>query len=406
MTETRQEVRSYLNDAQFVGVETLKPNPLNPYKHSKKQVDLLSKIISAHGWRRPIIVSKRSGAIVSGHARLMAAKLLGLATVPVDFQDFESEEQETAVLLADNQIDEFRQVEKGKLEEIALNLGPDFNFELAAMPDFFLPGVGSLNPDGPAGDPKEVAAPRVKPGEVWALGDHRLACGDSTDPALVKLLLNGAEPQLLVTDPPYGVSYDPTWRAGKGVADLVGVGKVENDDQIGWRAAFELFPGSVAYVWHAGRFCREVGENLEAAGFEVVSQIIWAKQRLVMGRGDYHWQHEPCWYAVRKGKTHLWGGSRNQTTLWEIQNLNTFGGNTTEEKTGHGTQKPVECMARPMRNHEIETVYDPFVGSGTSIIAAQMTKRKCYAVEISPEYATIALERFEKFANKKGERIA
>ena len=146
-------------------------------------------------------------------------------------------------------------------------------------------------------------------------------------------------------------------------------GKVHNDDRADWAAAWALFPGSIAYVWHGALHATTVAESLVAQGFTIRAQIIWAKERLVIGRGDYHWQHEPCWYAVRtKGN---WTGDRKQTTLWTIPS----GGQDTE--TVHGTQKPVECMRRPMLNNTSpgQAVYDPFLGSGTTLIAAQTVKR-------------------------------
>ena len=150
---------------------------------------------------------------------------------------------------------------------------------------------------------------------------------------------------LMVTDPPYGVEYDPKWRARAGVnTNTRKMGKVKNDDRANWKDAWALFPGEIVYVWHAGRRTSEVQRSLEDCGFEIVSQIIWAKDRFALSRGDYHWQHEPCWYAVKKGSKHQWCGARNQSTLWSIK-AREDGGH------GHGTQKPVECMRRPIENN-------------------------------------------------------
>lgn len=154
------------------------------------------------------------------------------------------------------------------------------------------------------------------------------------------------KPHLIVTDPPYGVDYDPEWRAKAGVNKNRGkMGLVKNDDRADWSEAWALFSGDVAYVWHAGRYASAVQGSLDVAGFDVRSQIVWAKDRFALSRGDYHWQHEPCWYAVRdKGKGH-WSGDRKQTTLWAIPNRNQ------DAETVHGTQKPVECMRRPILNN-------------------------------------------------------
>ncbi|GAB5520323.1 MAG: DNA modification methylase [Rhodothermales bacterium] len=223
-------------------------------------------------------------------------------------------------------------------------------------------------------------------GQLWTIGDHRLLCGDSTTPDHVERLLGGATPMIMVTDPPYGVEYDPAWRAEIGLNQNDGkMGVVENDDRHDWREAWALFPGDVAYVWHAGRFGSEVAQSLQAAGFEIAYQIIWNKDRFALGRGDYHWKHEPCWYAVKQGAGHHWNGARDQSTVWDIARADDAG-------HGHGTQKPLECMERPIRNHEGD-IYEPFAGSGTTLVAAERHRRRCYAIEISPAYVAVILER-------------
>ncbi len=153
----------------------------------------------------------------------------------------------------------------------------------------------------------------------------------------------------------------------------------------------------MAYVWHAGVHARTVIESLEAAGFAVRSQIIWAKSRFVLGRGDYHWQHEPCLYAVRKGATGHWQGARDQATLWPIST-----GGDEDAATVHGTQKPVECMRRPIVNNSApgDAVYEPFCGSGSTIIAAETTGRACYAMEIDPRYVDVAIGRWQAFTGQ------
>lgn len=234
---------------------------------------------------------------------------------------------------------------------------------------------------------------------------HRLGCGDSTDPRQVSDLLDGVVPILMVTDPPYGVSYDPAWR--EQTLDRLGkdrTGKVQNDNRQDWREAYELFPGQVVYIWHAGKFARATAEQIESAGFVIVSQIIWAKHNFTISRGDYHWQHEPCWYAVRKGKKHNWQGSRKESTLWQIDSNSAYGRGKAEERMGHGTQKPLECMARPIRNNtgEGDVVYDPFLGSGTTLVAAEKIGRACFAGEIVPGYCDQAIQRWVNYMAKEG----
>jgi DNA modification methylase len=174
-------------------------------------------------------------------------------------------------------------------------------------------------------------------------------------------------------------------------------GEVMNDDRADWQEAWALFPGDVAYVWHGALHAAEVAESLQAAGFAIRSQIIWDKTRLVIGRGDYHWQHEPAWYAVRQGRVGHWSGDRKQTTVWEIPHL--------KSETGHGTQKPVACMQRPIENNSSpgQAVYDSFCGSGTTIIAAEMTGRICHAVELDPAYVDVAVKRWQAFTGRQAQ---
>jgi DNA modification methylase len=225
---------------------------------------------------------------------------------------------------------------------------------------------------------------------------HRIVCGDSTDAETVAKALNGVAPNLMVTDPPYGVEYDASWRTRAGVnLNKQKMGKVLNDERADWRGAWDLFHGDVAYVWHAGLHVSEVQESLEASGFDIRSQIIWVKDRFALSRGDYHWQHEPCWYAVRSGKTGHYVGGRGQSTTWAIATRDDVG-------VGHSTQKPVECMKRPIENNSEpgEAVYEPFSGSGTTIIAAEMTGRNCHAIELEPTYVDVAVRRWQDFTGR------
>lgn len=272
-----------------------------------------------------------------------------------------------------------------------------------------LPFLGQQEePETEEDEPPEVDddnPPQSQLGEVYQLGRHRVMCGDSTNPDHVKQLLQDDTPNLMVTDPPYGVSYDPAWRdeADLGIGKR-SRGKVAGDDRVDWTQAYSLHPGNVAYVWHADIHSPEVGHNLEDLGYTLVSQIIWVKQHFALSRGDYHRQHEPCWYAVKSGHPHNYQGDRKQTTTWAIANNNAFGGEG-EEKFGHGTQKPIECMAKPIRNNsqENDAVYDPFLGSGSTLIAAEQLGRVCLGMDIDPKYVDQIRKRYAKFVGKESE---
>jgi DNA modification methylase len=262
-----------------------------------------------------------------------------------------------------------------------------------------------LAKDGPAQgrtDPDDVPAERatgIVAGDLFELGSHRLLCGDSTAAADVARLLGSVTPGLMITDPPYGISYDASWRQKAGInSNRKKLGKVTNDDRADWTDAWRLFPGDIAYVWHAGLNASIVQASLELAGFIPRAQIVWAKDRMALSRGDYHWQHEPCWYAVRDGSQGHRNDDRTQTTLWTIPARDDAG-------HGHSTQKPVECMRRPMQNHRIAQVYEPFSGSDTSLIAAEQSKQICFAIEIEPRYVQIAIDRWEAFTGQKAVKV-
>ena len=376
----------------------------NSRKIPERAIDKVAASIKEFGWRQPIVVDK-DGVIICGHARLLAAKKLGLKQVPVHVADNLTPAQVKAYRLMDNrshdETDWDFDLLGPELEELR---ALDFDLELTGfdpheIDDFLadpeLDDRANLVPDLPKN-------PVTVPGDVWLCGKHRVLCGDSTAPAAVSRLCGRTKPFLMATDPPYGVEYDPMWREEAGLGQQRQTGKVANDDQADWTAAYKLFSGDVAYVWHAGIHAGEVEAGLVNAGFEIRAQIIWSKQHFAMSRGHYHWQHEPCWYAVRKGRRSNWLGDRTQSTIWAVQNLNPMGGDRNEKATGHGTQKPVELMRRPIVNHTKrgDVVYDPFLGSGTTMMAAELTERICYAIDIDPRYVDVAVVRWQDLTGK------
>jgi DNA modification methylase len=385
-----------------VPLAALVPYAENARTHSPAQVAQIAASIAEFGFVNPVLVDAE-GVLIAGHGRVMAAKQLGLGTVPVLRLGHLSPAQARALRLADNQIalnsgwdEALLAAEIARIrDEAVVDLdvlgfsAMELDHLLASLDPEAGGNVALDDPDAPA--PAPPAQPVTRAGDLWRLGRHRLLCGDATSASDVAQLLGGVRPHLMVTDPPYGVNYNPEWRNDAGVSTTMRTGKVANDDRADWRAAWALFPGDVAYVWHAGVHARTVIESLEAASFAVRSQIVWAKPRLVLGRGDYHWQHEPCLYAVRKGPTGHWQGARDQTTLWSI------GTGPEDLATVHGTQKPVECMRRPMLNNSAagDAIYEPFCGSGSAIIAAQVTGRRCLAMEIDPGYCDVTLQRWE-----------
>ena len=394
---------------EFPNYKTLPVADLVPYArnsrtHSQQQVDKIAASIREFGFLNPIIVDAGNG-IVAGHGRVMAAQKLGLASLPVIEAAHLTEAQKRAYVIADNRLaldagwdNELLKIELQDLDAEGFDL---------SLTGFNLDEIGNLLAEPTEGLTDEDAVPEVPAvpvtveGDVWVMGRHRIVCGSSTDEHTVSKVLAGVKPHIMVTDPPYGVEYDADWRNKAKRADgtVIGgsaIGKVANDDKADWREAWALFPGDVAYVWHAGLFAGVVADSLIACDFKLRSQIIWAKSNFAIGRGDYHWHHEPCWYAVREGKTGHYAGDRKQTTLWQIVK-------PAKSETGHSTQKPVECMKKPIENNSSpgQAVYEPFSGSGTTIIAAEQTGRCCYAVELNPAYVDVAVKRWQDFTGQE-----
>ncbi|EAQ26838.1 site-specific DNA-methyltransferase [Roseovarius sp. 217] len=377
-------------------VADLIPYANNARTHSEAQVALIAGSIREFGFNNPVLVDGLNG-IIAGHGRVLAARKLGLDVVPVIELAHLTEAQKRAYILADNRLAEqagwdrdLLALELGELSEIGVDL-EGMGFAAGELDNLL--ALDKADPREEA-TPAPPAHPVSRPGDLWCLGPHRLLCGDATSAADVARLLGDVRPHLMVTDPPYGVMYDPDWRNRAGASETKRTGKVLNDDRADWRAAWALFPGDVAYVWHGALHATTVAESLVASGFDIRSQIIWAKDRHVLSRGHYHWQHEPAWYAVR-AKGH-WSGDRKQSTLWSIPNRDQ------DAETSHGTQKPVECMRRPILNNSSpgQVIYEPFCGSGTTLIAAQSAKRIGFAIELDPTYVDVAVLRWQAFTDQ------
>ncbi len=386
-----------------IKLSQLKEYADNPRKISKEMLDKLAAHIKEDGYHQRIIVDS-DYTIIGGHQRKKALYMAGFddeteIEVLMPSRKLTSAEVDRLNIrdnLAFGEYDFDLLTERFDQEEL-LSFGMDKDM-LAPIFDKAL-----LEELGEEEEIEVLTEATSKLGDIYVLGSHRLMCGDSTNPQHVEKLMDGASPILMVTDPPYGVNYEPEWRneVGKGTRNT---GKVLNDDRYDWSEAYSLFTGDVAYVWHSSKYTHKFAENIENSGFDLVSLIIWNKPHFAISRGDYHYKHEPLWYAVRKGQKirHNWQGRRDQTTVWDIDNALTQGIDK-EEQTGHGTQKPMECMLRPILNNSAqgESVYDPFGGSGTTLIACERSKRNCYMMELSPAYVDVIIKRWEKETNQK-----
>lgn len=408
------------SEVKAVAIGKLKPHPKNPTVHSPEQVEQIKRSMLERGWTIPILADE-DGTILAGHGRIQAAEQLiaaghkEFARVPTMRAVGWSEADKLAYLSADNQLTKTADWNPKLLK---LNMGElkrmNYDMRLTAFGELELRKFTARPLGNPNAVPPVAAVAISRPGDIWRLGKHRLICGDATDEDNVTALFAGAPPVLMVTDPPYGVDYDPAWRSQTGLAPTTAKGRATNDHRADWFAAWAHFPGAVVYVWHGALHASEVEASLSSHGLKVRSQIVWVKTRPVISRGNYHWQHEPCFYAtregerdrwqhdhelatyaVRKGEKANWEGGRKQSTVWFIEHA--------ANDTGHGTQKPVECMKRPIENNSKlgDRIYDPFCGSGTTIIAAEMTGRLALAVELEPRYVDVAVRRWQRFTSKK-----
>lgn len=378
-------------------------NPANWRVHPQAQRDAMRGALNEVGWVQRVIVNRRTGYLLDGHERVWQALQNGDAPVPYVEVDLD-EAEEAYVLATLDPIGAMAQADKEQLDALLREVQSGEAGVQAMLSE--LAEKAGLYPEAP----KEAPEPQVdraeelrskwqtERGQVWEIPSktvagkcHRLMCGDSTSAEDVERLLDGAKPLLMVTDPPYGVEYDANWRneaaaEGKLAYAASRIRKVDNDDRADWSEAYALFPGKVLYAWSpGGDHIIQTGQAVQAAGFVIRNQIIWAKPHFPISRGAYTYRHEPCWYAVKKGEKAHWQGPANESTLWEIALDRNVEG-------GHSTQKPLECMARPIRNHEGD-VYDPFLGSGTTMVAAEGLGRACYGMDIDPAYVAVALQR-------------
>lgn len=441
-------------------------NPRNPNRHPAEQIKLLARIIQSQGWRAPITVSNRSGFVVRGHGRVAAALEFGAELVPVERQNYGSEAEEWADLIADNRLAELAEMDDELLTELIAEMDTgevplilsgytedDIANILAAIA-----GEDDGETDGVDNAPDVPEITMSKPGDLWILptlsggGEHRVLCGSATDPATVERLMDGNKASLVFTDPPYGVSYI----SQSGKFDML-----QNDDKTGDDLyATLLIPAfknmkehttdaAAFYIWHASSSRRDFEDAMTAVGLIEKQYIIWVKNNFQLGHADYHWGHEPCFYAEKVGQSAAFYGDRTNQTVWRAA-LHTgnsvattiTGGIVITDGAGgkiyiceqppkgkktryirigdkdsaylcgksksstaweiardtgieHPTQKPVELATRAIENstQEGEIVLDLFGGSGTTLIGAQLLGRRAYLTELDPRYVDVIVNR-------------
>ena len=410
---------------EIADIASLIPNPRNPNQHPEKQIELLAKIIKHQGWRAPITVSNRSGFIVRGHGRLLAAKHLGLEQVPVDRQDYETEAQEWADLIADNRIAELAEIDETLLKELMGELQEgDLDLDLTGFTAdevSELLGPSDTDIDEPVTDDEfdvqealdSITEPETEYGQIWRLGRHLLMCGDATKRDDVGQLMVGSRAALVVTDPPYNVAVESD--SERLAAD--GRESILNDDMsdeefkdflnkvfAGYVAIMD--PKAAIYIFHPSSYQREFEDAMNAAGILVRAQCIWVKNATSFGFAQYKYKHEPVFYAHLKGKSPAWYGDLKQTTVWKaglpVENPEPV--TVWEVSRGdvnkyvHPTQKPLDLLAIPIGNSSKrgDIVVDLFGGSGATLMTCEQMGRQCRMMELDPVFCDVIKKRFQE----------
>ncbi len=410
------EIKNRIKELRRVQARALKPHPENFRLHPKRQREAMQAVLKEIGYADALLARELpdgSLALIDGHLR---AETTPDVEVPVLVLDVTEEEARKLLLT----IDPLAAL-AGTNDDVLASLLKSVDFDSTELDKFVErlardSGIALADPavEDEAPLPESVAI--SQPGDLWALGEQRLLCGDSTKKDDVERLLSGAAPRLMLTDPPYGVMLDMEWRDRAGINKLGPAEAsymkraeghknttISGDTKADWSDAFDLVPSlDTAYVWHASAFSVEVGSGLRRLGFNLSQQIIWAKPQLVISRQHYHWQHEPCWYARKKDALPFLG-TRDQTTIWEAASPKMIMSRSNEEKVDHPTQKPVALYTRPIDNHlrKGDCFYEPFGGSGTAIVAAEQRGVRCLAMELDPRFVDVIVRRWQKFTGRR-----
>jgi DNA modification methylase len=383
-------------------IEKLKPYEKNARTHSQEQVEQIAASMLEYGFTNPILIDGND-EIIAGHGRLMAANHLGLKEVPVIVLSHLTEEQKRAYVIADNQLALNAGWDEGVLRQ-ELSALKEAGYDLA-LTGFSDEDLGRLMPDlqtqePPPGDEEEVPAVHANPvsrmGDVWILGKHRLMVGSATDLAAVEKLMAGRKADMIFTDPPYNVNYEGKTKDALKIQN----DKMSNDEfyQFLYDAFTNMFtvtqPGGAIYIAHADSEGMNFRKAMMDAGFLLKQCIIWVKQTIVMGRQDYHWQHEPILYGWHGGGSHSWYGDRKQSTVWNVDKPARNG--------EHPTMKPIVLMEKAILNssERAQIVLDLFGGSGSTLIACEKNARKCRTMELDPRYADVIVRRWQEFTKK------
>lgn len=388
----------YCAHDQIVDVAKLVPNPKNPNQHPDSQVQLLGQVIRGAGWRQPITVSTRSGFIVKGHGRLQAALLEGMQEVPVDYQAYATEAEEYADLVADNRLAELAELDQKMLAEIFAEIDTDeIPMELTGYTDEEAQEIIDALSDAleeavqeEEEEPEPPENPFTQAGDIWYLGRHRLMCGDSTDKATVVLMLDGEKADMVFTDPPYGVNV----KGGKGGGMNIMGDLTQTAIPFSFEISVEHATKEKAHFYFCGS---ETNLQLYQKLFDrylhiLPKHLIWVKNGFVMSQVGYHKQFEIIYHGYKVGSGGLWYGGRTEDEASDVWHVDRDAASSYE----HPTQKPIELPARAIRNScpPGGSVFEPFCGSGSTLIACEQLGRVCYALELDPRFCDVIVRRY------------
>lgn len=400
---TKKQNINQANQIEHLKTEDLIPYARNSRTHSETQVAQVASSIKEFGFTNPVLVDA-DNMLIAGHGRVMAAKKLGLDTVPAIRLGYLTDQQKRAYVIADNKLalnagwdDEMLALELSELQDL------DFDLSLTGFDDDELNSLfedtaeevqGQTDADAVPEPPK---TPVSKQGDIWVLGNHRLMCGDSTSIDAVEKLMDGELADQLVTDPPYNVAYEGKTKEAMTIQnDSMDDGNFRQFLTDAYSAANAVLkPGGVFYIWHAD----SEGYNFRGAAFDIGCKIrqclIWQKNSMVLGRQDYHWKHEPCLYGWKDGAGHFWNQDRKQTTILEF--------NRPVRSDMHPTMKPVDLIEYCVQNNTKlkERVLDLFGGSGPTLIACEKLNRKARLMELDEKYVDVIINRWQDFTGKQ-----
>lgn len=381
-------------------IEKLVPYAKNSRTHSEEQVAQIAASIKEWGFTTAVLVDE-SGSIIAGHGRVMAARKLGMASLPVMVAKDWSDAQKRAYVIADNKLalnagwdNDLLALELGELGDLG------FDLELTGFTDEEIKALMPVEVTEGLTDPDEAPPvpenPVTVPGDVWVMGQHRLLCGDSTSVDDLAKLCEGQMVDMWLTDPPYNVAYEGGTKEKLTIQnDSMGDDQFRQFLRDAYTAADTVMKaGAVFYIWHADSEGYNFRGAAKDAGWTVRQCLIWKKSSLVLGRQDYQWQHEPCLYGWKDGAGHLWASDRKQTTILEFDKPARNG--------EHPTMKPVALFEYQLLNNTKggDIVLDSFGGSGTTLIAAEKNGRVARLMELDPKYCDVIVKRWQDFTGK------